>query len=567
MKTNASCRAALCLGLALLQAACSGDVVSQASPAGAAPDADGDLDGDDQGTSPGGMGGAGAPSTGKPGYAPSPTLRRLTLSQYENSVRDLLGVQADVSKLTPLTPLNGLRAIAASTLALPERDVETFHNLADTLTAQVFSEPTARQKLVGCDAKQAACREQFLLTLGRRAFRRPLSSDERTRYVALLEKAATSTGDGWLGLQVVTGALLQSPHMLYRVELGEVDPKDKAQRRLTDLELASRLSYFLWNSTPDAELLDAAETGKLATSDGIAVQAKRLLASPRASEAIDELFSDYLQLGGLDALTKLPETYPSATPTLAAALRTETLMTLRELVFKRALDFREVFTTPKTFVNGELAKLYGVRTSSADKFTEIDLPGDGPRAGLLLQGSFLALHAHPTRSSPTLRGKFIRESLLCQSIPPPPNNVETTLPDTAGAKTAREKLAAHRENAACAGCHAMMDPMGLALEHFDGIGAYRQSENGLNIDASGELDGTAFEDARGLATALAEHPDLASCFVKTVLRYARGAIERSEEENGSIAKLDARFAALGHKLPELLLTIATDSSFRYVGAL
>jgi hypothetical protein len=176
------------------------------------------------------------------------------------------------------------------------------------------------------------------------------------------------------------------------------------------------------------------------------------------------------------------------------------------------------------------------------------------------------LHAHPGRTSPTKRGKFIRESLLCQAVPAPPPNVDTSLPDTSDARTLREKLTEHRENPSCAGCHTLMDPIGLSLEHFDGIGAFRTTENGVAIDASGELDGVMFDDARGLAQALAASPALTNCFARTLLRYARGALETSSE-TPTIAELDAAFGSAGYEVPALMAHIASDPAFQTVGAL
>jgi hypothetical protein len=375
------------------------------------------------------------------------------------------------------------------------------------------------------------------------------------------------TSDPWLGLRVVTSAFLQSPGFLYREELGAPDSADPSRRVLTDYELASRLSFFLLNTTPDEELLDAAEAGMLSAAAGLETQAQRLLDSPRAAQATEELFVDYLQLDALTELVKLPEVFPQATETLGAAMRQETILSLRTLLFERAGDFREAFTTTKTFVNAELAELYDLpRQTSGTEPVEVDLPASGPRAGVITHAGFLATHAHPGRSSPTRRGKFIRESLLCEAIPAPPPNVNTTLPETGDARTLREKLTRHREDPACSGCHAMMDPIGLALENFDGIGAYRETENGVAIDASGELDGATFDDARGLGTALAAHPDLTSCFARTLLRYARGALE-TQSEAAFIATLDGQFTAAGHSMPQLMLQIATDPAFRYVGAL
>jgi hypothetical protein len=495
---------------------------------------------------------------------PAATLRRLTSSQYQNSVRDLLGVEADVSMLTAIPRLSGLRAIGASTMTLPERDTELLETLSDRVSAQAWSDANARTKRLGCEPTQAACKSQFVRSFGRRAFRLPLNSDEQRRYEALLTRATEMSGDVWLGLRVVTGAFLQSPAFLYREELGT---PDASQRVLTPFELAARLSFFIWDTTPDEALLDAAESGKLGSATGLTSEAQRLLASPRASVAADALISDYLGLEALDALVKLPEAYPAATATLAAAAKEETLRSLRAHLFERGDDFRDVFTSTKTFVNAELAALYEVRAPSGADFVEVDLGPTGPRAGLLMQASFLAIHSHPSRSSPTLRGKFIRENLLCQAIPPPPNNVDTSLPaNTRDAMTARQRLTAHREDPSCATCHVLMDPLGLALEQFDGVGAFRERENNLAIDASGELDGKTFTDARGLAATLAQDANTASCFVRIVLRYARGALEHHSETVG-VEALHRAFADAGYRATDLMLAIATDPAFRRVGAL
>jgi hypothetical protein len=514
----------------------------------------------------GSAGNGGAGNDAVAAVLPSPTLRRLTLTQYQNSVHDLLGVDPDTSSLSPIPPFNGLQAIGASTVSLPEVDIEVFENQADALSAQLFADTTARQKLTGCDAAQAACAQGFVVKFGRRVFRRPLSDDERTRYLALLAKATEMTGDGWLGLRVITSALLQSPNFLYRDELGEPDPTDPSRRVLSDYQVASRLSFFLWNVTPDDTLLDAAESGALASAAGLLKETKRLLSSARAADAIDDLFGDYLQLDALDSLVKLPEVFPQASDTLGAAMKQETLLSLRELVWKRAGDFRTAFTTDKTFANAELAELYGIAAPQGGGFAEVTLPANGERAGLLTQASFLASHAHPGRSSPTRRGKFIRENLLCQAIAPPPPNVNTSLPETSTAKTLREKLAKHRENAVCNSCHAQMDPIGLALEQFDGIGAFRKTENGVAIDASGELDGVEFDGARGLGTALAANPNVTSCFVRTLVRYARGAVEDSTE-TALIDDLGQQFAGAGYRMPDLMQAIASHSAFRHVGVL
>jgi hypothetical protein len=510
---------------------------------------------------------AGASGNVAPGTVvlPGATLRRLTPVQYKNAVQQLLGVELDVSALTAISPLSGLQAIGASTVALAEVDLEAFERLANEAAEKAFSDAAARMRIVGCDAAQAACADEFVTSFGRRAFRRPLSADERTRYAALHAQALAMTSDAWLALRVVTSAFLQSPSFLYREEL----PAGAAGADALDsYALASRLSFFIANAPPDRELLDAAESGALATEAGLRAQAERLMQTDAGRAAVEELLTDYLRLDALDSLAKLSDVYPEATPELAAAMKAETLRALEAHLFERRGDFREVFTTKKTFVNEALAELYDVDMLGADgsgsELVEIELPASGPRAGLITHASFLATHAHPARTSPTKRGKFIREALLCQAIPAPPPNVDTSLPDTSDARTLREKLTEHRENPACASCHTLMDPIGLGLEHFDAIGAFRMNENGADIDASGELDGVAFDDARGLGAALAAHPKLVSCFARTLYRYARGALEHASEEP-AIEALTAAFASDGHVVPALMLHIVSDPAFRRVG--
>ena len=251
---------------------------------------------------------AGAGGSGAPGAVslPEPRIRRLTLGEYRNSVHDLIGVDADVSSLSIIPPLHGLRAIGASTVTLAPVDLEVFEGNADAWTATLFADPTARTKLVACDASQLSCAEGFVASFGRRVFRRPLTTDESARYLELLRTATAMTGDPWLGLRVVTSAFLQSPSFLYRVEIGEPDPADATRRLLTPYEVASRLSFFFWGTTPDVVLLDAAASGALVAAQGVQEQAQRLMTSPRAAQASTDLFADYLQLDDLDTLTKLP---------------------------------------------------------------------------------------------------------------------------------------------------------------------------------------------------------------------------------------------------------------------
>jgi hypothetical protein len=237
-----------------------------------------------------------------------------------------------------------------------------------------------------------------------------------------------------------------------------------------------------------------------------------------------------------------------------------------DAVFEQPRDIRDLFDGRRAFINAELARLYGVSPPAGGGFGPVDLLESSHRAGILTQGAFLALQAHATSTSPTRRGKFIRERLLCQTIPPPPTNVNTALPpdEPDRPRTMRQKLHAHRQNPACAGCHSMMDPIGLGLENFDAIGAWRTRDAGQPIDASGELDGIPFSDARGLARAVREHQNTVPCLVRNLVRFALGRMETAGEET-VITDLVTRLATGGYRMRELVLALVESPAFLYIG--
>jgi hypothetical protein len=503
------------------------------------------------------------------GFAPqAATLRRLTRAQYENTVRDLLGDGLTLSvELEPDTVLHGFSSIGASRVALSARATELFETAAHALAAQVFASEPLRQALVDCDpVAEPECTTQFIEGFGRRAFRRPLAADEVTRYVAVAGTAAQTLGSAWDGLQYALAGLLQSPHFLYRVELGTADAKDPSRQVFDGYELASRLSYFLWNTTPDLELLDAAARGDLSSEAGLLAQTERLLGAPRAQAAFDTFFRELYRLDGLDDLAQLPSAFPQVTATLGPALREETLRFFADLVEQDG-SYRSIFEARGTFVNAEVAALYELSAPAGAGFAAISLPANGARVGILGHGSFLATNAHASSTSPTLRGKFIREVLLCQAIPPPPPDVVTDLAATVGdePRTMRQKLAVHSEQPACAACHRVMDPIGLGLENFDGIGAHRLTDAGQVIDASGEIDGVAFQNAAGLAAALGRHPAVSECLARNVYRYAIGHLESSSEDPLVVA-LGRQSEAEGSRLRALFSSVVASAAFRYAGS-
>jgi hypothetical protein len=396
--------------------------------------------------------------------------------------------------------------------------------------------------------------------------------EETDAYLAVSRAATAAFGDFWSGVKYVVATVLQSPNFLYRTEFGVANAATPDRRALDGYELATRLSYLLWQTTPDTALLDAAGAGTLATREGFNEHAARLAASPRAADAIVRVLSEMLRLGDLDSLTQLPEVFPQiASPTLPASMHAETEAFLRDLVFARDADYRELFTSTRTFLNGELASLYGVGGPTGQALVAATLPVDGPRAGYLGHASFLALNSKSNDTSPTFRGKFILETLMCNGIQPPPNDVVTELPEKDPTQTKRDQLMVHQSVDTCAGCHSVMDPMGLALEHFDGIGAYRETDRGLAIDATGEVEGVTFDGARELGLALAERilttegvPETTDCLVRNLYRVATGHLE-TDGDRPVVSSLSADFAANGFRVRSALLRLVESDGFRVVG--
>lgn len=494
----------------------------------------------------------------------APTMYRLTRAQYENSVRDLLGDVEVPRDLEDDTPLHGFASVGASELTISPRAVEQYEAAARQLMAQVFT-PDRRVAFTGCDDPSLDCAATFVATFGRRAWRRPLSNEEVTLFTELYEQLAADLLDPWQALEFTATGMLQAPDFLFRVEHGEAAEDG---RRYTNYEMAARLSYLLWNSTPDDALLDAAERGELVTDAGLRAQAERLLADPRARDTVRRYFGEYFNLGRLDALEKDRDLFPQMSDTLGPAMRGEIERVIDHFVFERDSDLRELLTTRDTFVTAELAALYNLPAVETPGFVPVELPEDGPRAGLMAMGGILALNAHNTVTSPTHRGKFVQNFLLCVDVPPPPPGVVTSLEeipdDEAAPITTREKLARHAEDPACVGCHRLMDPLGLALENFDAIGAWRTTENGLPIDASAEIQGVRFQGAKELGALLRDQDAIGECVARRLYRHASGRLEEREQER-AIIDLTADFVSNGHRFQSLLIALVLSDGFRRTG--
>jgi hypothetical protein len=339
--------------------------------------------------------------------------------------------------------------------------------------------------------------------------------------------------------------------------------------RLDSYSLASRLSFLLWDAPPDALLLDAAGSGALYQPGGLERQVNRMTASPKFEQGVRAFFSDMYAYDRFDGLTKEQSIYRKYFSQVAKDAKEQNLRTIVDLLIRNNGDYRELFTTRKTFMNRNLAALYKVPVESAafDGWMPYTFAPADQRQGLLSLAGFLMLDpSHEGRSSPTIRGKAIRELLLCQTIPAPPANVNfSILQDTHNPlyKTARDRLTAHRDNPVCAGCHALTDPLGLGMENYDAIGQYRKEENGALIDASGAFTGKPYRNAIELQAVLHDEPALTSCLARRVYEYGVGRPAGAGDRDW-LKYLDQRFARAGYRLPALMRTVALSKAFQSV---
>jgi hypothetical protein len=533
------------------------------------------------GTSPGNAATGGAAGTMTPpitvngetvAFSPAAgSFKRLTTSELKNSLTALLG-PVTVGDVSPDTFVGGFAKLGGSTVSIGLNGVSQYQVAIEAATAQVFADTKRRDALVGCvpqGISDTACFRSFIERFGRLAWRKALTPAQLDRQTALATTLAQTFGNPTDGLRATTNALLASPNFLYRLERGEPEAGTSFWR-FNGYEMASRLAYFLTDSTPDDALLQAAERGLLATADGVRAEAERLIqggAEAPGRESVRNFAKELFRLEIVAARAKDPS-FLAYTPGLQQAMVREVPAMFEDLVFEQGAPATNFFTTRTTYVNADLAKLYGVDATglTSNSWVKVSLPANGPRAGYLGTGAFLSEFANQKEGSPTQRGKFIRTALLCEVIPDPPANAATNLEDQPGDvhRTRRDKLAAHREQGgACTGCHALMDPLGLPLENFDAIGAYRETDGGLALDLSGDLDGVAFNGPAELGQLLSQNEKVASCLVRNFYRYATGVLEATGQEP-AIEQLTTQFEAQGKDMRKLIVDLVASDGFRLV---
>lgn len=500
-------------------------------------------------------------TTPQPGKAP---LRRMTRSEYNATVRDLLGDDTKPARDFALEEealgFNNNAANLVTSAALAEK----YMLAAEGIAARAI---TTGSPQIGCDPVALgaeACARQFIERFGKRAYRRPLRSEESAQ---LLEQFTLGSADGTFeeGLQLVVQTALQSPQFLYRVELGQPALGGEAVVKLDGWETASRLSYLLWGSMPDDALFAAAEQGSLATPAQIEAQARRMLEDPKAHEAVANFHEQWLDYDRIANVGKDAATYPSWSPEIGSLMHEETRQFLDDVVFGPSGGLGALLTSPTTFLNEKLATFYGVTGATGEGFQRVTLD-PAQRAGVLTLGTLLTINAHSNQTSPVHRGKLVRERLLCANIPPPPPNVMVKAPEPDPNSTARQRFAQHSMDPSCKGCHTLMDPIGFGFESFDGMGRFRTVDGSAPIDASGDLVGTDvdghFNGVSELAAKLSQSQQVASCYATQWFRFAYGRGE-SDADTCSLAALRTRLQASSGNIKELLVALTQTDAFLY----
>lgn len=509
---------------------------------------------------------------------PGPALiRRLNHVEYDNTIRDLIGEDLRPSEgFLPDEEFLGFDNQAASLQISP------LHAEQYMMTAELVAERVALRldEFVDCARPDAdadrACLRTFISDFGLHAWRRPLEAAEVDGLAGLYDAAADLDPPQFeTAVKLVVQALLESPNFLFRIEVGEpfdalrldVPPgEDPTRLRLTDWEMASRLSYLLWKTMPDATLLEAAARGELLTGDQIRAQAHRLLGHANARPALLDFFDQWLRYEETSHITRDPAYYPDFQPEHRELLVAESRTFITNLLWGESRDLRALFGASYTFVNETLAAFYGIPGVDGEQFQRVELD-PSQRAGILTQGAVMAATAKPNMTSPVFRGQYIRERVLCTPLPPPPPNIPVVPPSPDPSSSTRAKFEEHDRNPACAGCHRLMDPIGYGFENFDAVGRWRTEETGHPIDASCELAETldadgVYANAADMARALAESEQVQRCVVTQFFRYAHGRGE-TLADLCAIDDLYQSYASHGFDFVALVEHLTTTEAFRF----
>ncbi len=511
------------------------------------------------------------PDAGAPQEAPSPRLlRQLTLAEYTQTLADLLYLSnPDTSEVPPDQAVDGFTTNVTSNF-VTQAYMDAYSTVAAALAARAIGESYAN--LVPCQTQDTACATNFVAAFGLRAFRRPPTSDELSRYGAFFDPSLTG-GDFKTGVSLVIQGMLISPNFLFRSELGT--DNGQGTFALTPYEVATALSYSYWGTMPDAALFSAAQAGALSSRAQIEQQAQRLLADPRGRSRIASFFYEWMQGSRANIATPDMGTYPNiyaasgGFTNIVDSMRAEEDAFVTNVAFDSTKKFSELFTANYTFADDALAAYYGLTPPGTGMTTAKVMIGPGSaRGGILTLGMFLLGHARTNESSPTQRGHQIRANILCRDVPPPPPGVVPVVPAGTPGATGRDQIEALTGTGVCATCHTLMNPIGFGLEGFDGAGQERTLDNGQPVDATGQLTGftddsgktITFDGAKQLSAALATYASAQSCFAANYYRYVRG-FNPQGADVGAVEKLQESFVQANQDLPDLFVGVSLQDSF------
>ena len=550
---------------------------------GVAPGCTGTI-GSDGPADPSNAGGAGSvPTTpGTPGVAPpiqgssfidpgSRALVRLTNAEYSQTVTDLLGEPPDAAARYNFPGDSSAHGFANNVdlLRVSTTHAEQYAAAADAIATGTFADPARRGLVLTCDvASGAPCLTTYVRTLGRRMFRRPVADGEMNAYVTLATKAVMA-GDTNAGPEAVLEAMLQSPNFLYRVQIGVSDPRRAGFVGLTGFEMATRLSYFLFGSSPDDALLDQAQSGVLDQPAGVSKVVAQMLGDVRARRGVRSFYSQWLPLTEIAGSTADQERL-AGDVTPGADMAQETVKFVDDVLWDSKGTVNDLLTARYTFVNASLAKVYGVAAPAGQDWQRIDLSAvaaGATRAGVLTQPSMLAAGSHgAAKPSNTRRGQMVREQLLCVDIPSPPPGVAANPPAPTAGETEQQTFAKHTTDPSCAACHTLMDPIGWGLSGFDGAGAVRSKDsNGQALSVAGLINGfaaPAFTGPVELGQKLAGSDMFKDCVARQLFRYAFARVELDADAAG-IKELRGAFDTSRWDFPATLASLTESNGFRY----
>jgi hypothetical protein len=492
------------------------------------------------------------------------TIHRLNRAEYNNTIRDLVGVDFKPAADFPADDVGYGFDNIGDVLALPPLLLEKYLAAAEKIVDVAWKNKDVREKILNPPPHPTATMEKgmrlVLRTFAERAYRRPVEEGEMRRIANFLEVARRNGESPEFGVKLGITAILDSPHFLFRVEPD--DPK-QPERRLTDWELATRLSYFLWSSMPDDELFTLARQGKLREPDTLKAQVERMLKDPKSRALIDNFAIQWLTVRSLRSFAPDPKMFPTFNDNLREAMIDETAH-FCEYVFRENRSLMELLDSDYTFVNEQLAKHYGIPNVTGKEFRKVTLP-DNRRGGVLTMAAVLTVTSNPTRTSPVKRGKWILENILGTPPPPPPPGVEELSQDqkVVAAASLRVRMEQHRVNPSCAICHQRMDPLGFGFENFDAVGAWRTKDGTHDIDPAGVLPtGEKFSGPADLRKILLKRKtDFAKCFTEKVLTYALGrGMERTDR--CFIDDIAATLSKNDYKFSTLVLEIVRSDPFQ-----